>query len=79
MEGCRSEEIVKVMAREGQLSRIKMVCRQEEEEEEDKEEEEESRLVSVQGERCFFYIYIFKTRNRVFSWEGWGTLGKWGR
>ena len=44
----------KVMAREGQLSRIKMVCRQEEEEEEDaeeEEEEEESRLVSVQGER----------------------------
>ena len=52
MEGCRSEEIVKVMAREGQLSRIKMVCWQEEEEEEDEEEEEEeSRLVSVQGER----------------------------
>ena len=46
MEGCRSEEIVKVMAREGQLSRIKMVCRQEEE-----EEEGGSRLVSVQGER----------------------------
>ena len=41
---------MKVMAREGQLSRIKMVCRQEEEEE-DAEEEEESRLVSVQGER----------------------------
>jgi len=37
---------VKVMAREGQLSRIKMVCRQEEE-----EEEEGSRLVSVQGDR----------------------------
>ena len=53
MEGCKSEEIVKVMAREGQLSRIKMVCRQEEEEEEEEEgeEEEESRLVSVQGER----------------------------
>ena len=55
MEGCRSEEIVKVMSREDQLSRIKMVCRQEEEEEEDaeeeEEEEEESRLVSVQGER----------------------------
>ena len=54
MEGCRSEEIVKVMAREGQLSRIKMVCRQKEEEDEDAEEEEkeeESRLVSVQGER----------------------------
>ena len=50
MEGCRLEEIVKVMAREGQLSRIKMVCRQEEEEEED-EEEEETRPVSVQGER----------------------------
>ena len=33
MEGCKSEELVKVMAREGQLSRIKMVCRQEEEEE----------------------------------------------
>ena len=46
MEGCRSEEIVKVMAREGQHSEIKMVCWQEEE-----EEEEESRLVSVQGER----------------------------
>ena len=43
MEGSRSEEIVKVMAREGQLSRIKMVCRQ--------EEEEGSRLVSVQGKR----------------------------
>ena len=44
---------MKVMAREGQLSRIKMVCWQEEEEEEDEEEEaeEESRLVSVQGER----------------------------
>ena len=39
MEGCRSEKIVKGMARE--LSRIKMVCRQEEEEEEDEEEEEE--------------------------------------
>ena len=53
MEGCGSEEIVKVMVREGQLSRIKMVCRQEEEEEEEEEgeEEEESRLVSVQGER----------------------------
>ena len=56
MEGCRVEEIVKVMAREGQLSRTKMVCRHEEEEEEDEEEEEEaaeeeSRLVSVQGER----------------------------
>ena len=52
MEGCRSEEIVKVMAREGQPSRIKMVCRQEEEEEEAEEkEEEESRRVSVQGER----------------------------
>ena len=51
MEGCRSEEIVKVMARDNQLSRIKMVCRQEEEEEGDEEEEEESRLVSVQGER----------------------------
>ena len=46
MEGCRSEKIVKEMAREGQLSGIKMVCRQE-------EEEEESRLVSVQGERFF--------------------------
>ena len=54
------EEIVKVMAREGQLSRIKMVCRQKEEEEEEEEEaeeeeeeeeaeeeEERSRLVSV--------------------------------
>ena len=53
MEGCRSEEIVKVMAREGQLNRIEMVCQQAEEEEEDEEEEEEeeSRLVSVQGER----------------------------
>ena len=48
MESCRSEEIVKVMVRERQLSRTKMVCRQEEEEE---EEEEGSRLVSVQGER----------------------------
>ena len=46
MQAVRLEEIVKVMAREGQLSRIKMVCRQEVE-----EEEEESRLVSVQGER----------------------------
>ena len=62
MEGCRSEEIVKVMAREGQLSRIKMVCRQEEEEEE--EEEYESRLMSVQGER-YFFIFGFKTRNSV--------------
>ena len=35
------EEIVKVMAREGQLSRIKMVCRQEEEEEEEEEGEKE--------------------------------------
>ena len=50
MEGSRSEESVKVMARDGQLRRTKMVCRQEEEEE-DEEEEEESRLVSVQGER----------------------------
>ena len=42
------------MVREGQLSRIKMVCRQKEEEKEEEEEEEEeegSRLVSVQGER----------------------------
>ena len=41
MEGCRSEEIMKVMARVGQLNRIKMVCQQEEEEQEDEEEEEE--------------------------------------
>ena len=38
MEGCRSEEIVKVMVREGQLSGIKTVCPQEEEEEEEEEE-----------------------------------------
>ena len=42
------------MAKEGQLSRTKMVCRQEEEEEED-EEEEESRLECVQGEKFFFF------------------------
>ena len=40
---------MKVMAREDQLSRTKMVCRQKEEEED--EEEEDSRLVSVQRER----------------------------
>ena len=53
MEGCRSEEIVKVMAREGELSRIEMVCQQaeDEEEEDEEEEEEESRLWSVQGQR----------------------------
>ena len=38
------------MVREGQLSRIKMVCWQEEEEEEE-EEEVGSGLMSVQGER----------------------------
>ncbi len=60
MEGCRSEVIVKVMAREGQLSRIKMVCRQEEEE----EEEEESEKGSV------FFFFFLKIRNRVISWVG---------
>ena len=48
MEGSRSEEIVKVMVREGQLSGIKMVCRQE-------EEEEGSGLVGMQGERSFLF------------------------
>ena len=43
MEGCRSEETVKVMVREGQLSRIKMVCRQEEEEEEEEDQEEKKK------------------------------------
>ena len=54
-----------------------MVCRQAEED--DEEEEKRSRLVGVQGERYLFICVELKTRNRVFSWEGWGTLGKWGK
>ena len=61
---------MKVMAREGQLSGIKMVCRQEGEEEEE-EEGEGSGLVGLQGERFFFILY--KTRSSVFRWEGWGV------
>ena len=48
---------VSVMVREGQLTRIKMVSRQEGEEE-DEEEEEKSRLVSVQGERHPRYAWV---------------------
>ena len=43
-----------VMAGEGQLRRIKMVCRQKEEEEE--EAEEGSGLVGVQEERYFLFF-----------------------
>ena len=49
MEGCRLEEIVKVMVREGQLSGLKMVCRLEEEDEEEEEEKKGLRLMSVQA------------------------------
>ena len=51
----------------------------EEEEEEDAEEEaeEESRLVSVQGERYFFF-YLRQEIECLVGRDG-GTLGKWGR
>ena len=31
------------------------------------------------GRKVVFFSFKFKTRNRVFSWEGWGALGKWGK
>ena len=35
--------------------------------------------VQDQGGKGRVLLLLFKTINGVFSWEGWGALGKWGR
>ena len=51
--------------------------------EEEEEEEEEMKKKNKKNRRkiafFFYFILLFKIRNRLISWEGWGTLGKWGR
>ena len=47
--------------------------------EEEEEMKKKKNQRKVAGFFCLFVFFGFKIRNREISWEGWGTLGKWGR